>query len=122
MKKGFTDVYRSWPGGPHYTASKARMNGFMKTIAIELAKDNIIVNAVEPGHVISGGLEELSEEHMNNITFGIPMGRFAKADDAAYAYLFLVSDEARYMSGQSIIVDGGQRLPESDQYMQMHAY
>lgn len=109
-----------WPGGSHYTASKAGMNGFMKTIAIELAKDNITVNAVEPGNVLSEGLEEMGEEHMTNIASGIPMGRFATPEEVAYAHLFLASDEARYITGQSIIVDGGQILPESDQHMNMH--
>lgn len=109
-----------WPGGSHYTASKAGINGFMKTIAIELAKDNITVNAVEPGNVISEGLEELGTKHIDKITSGIPMGRLGTVEEIAYAHLFLASDEARYITGQSIIVDGGQVLPESDQHMQMH--
>jgi 3-oxoacyl-[acyl-carrier protein] reductase len=111
-----------WPGGSHYTASKAGMNGFMKTIAIELAKENITVNTVEPGNVISEGLEELGKEHMDKITSGIPMGRLATVEEIAYAHLFLASDEARYITGQSIIVDGGQILPESDQHMHMHVH
>ncbi len=109
-----------WPGGAHYTASKAGMNGFMKTIAIELAKDNITVNAVEPGNVLSEGLEEMTEEHQEKIASGIPMGRLGTPEEIAYAYVFLASDEASYITGQSIIVDGGQILPESDQHMQMH--
>lgn len=109
-----------WPGGAHYTASKAGMNGFMKTIAIELAKDNITVNAVEPGNVLSEGLEEMGAEHMTKISSGIPMGRLATPEEVAYAHLFLASDEARYITGQSIIVDGGQTLPESDEHMHMH--
>lgn len=111
-----------WPGGAHYTASKAGMNGFMKTIAIELARENITVNAVEPGNVISEGFEELGKDHMNSITSGIPMGRLATAEEVAYAHLFLASDEASYITGQSIIVDGGQTQPESDAHMHMHAH
>ncbi len=109
-----------WPGGTHYTASKAGMNGFMKTAAIELATYNITVNAVEPGNIVSEGLNEMSEEHIKNISSGIPMGRLGTPEDVAYAHLFLASDEASYITGQSIIVDGGQVLPESDQHMQMH--
>jgi len=106
-----------WPGGSHYTASKAGMNGFMKTIAIELAKDNITVNAVEPGNVLSEGLEEMTEEHREKIASGIPMGRLGTPEEIAYAYVFLASDEASYITGQSVIVDGGQILPESDQHI-----
>lgn len=109
-----------WPGGAHYTASKAGMIGFMKTVAIELARSNITVNAVEPGNVISEGFDELGEEHRDKITSGIPMGRLGTAEEIAYAHLFLASDEARYITGQSIVVDGGQVLPESDQHMHMH--
>jgi 3-oxoacyl-[acyl-carrier protein] reductase len=109
-----------WPGGAHYTASKAGMNGFMKTTAIELAKDNITVNAVEPGNISSEGLQEMSAEHVKNISSGIPMGRLGTPEDVAYAHLFLATDEASYITGQSIVVDGGQVLPESDQHMHMH--
>ena len=109
-----------WPGGAHYTASKAGMNGFMKTVAIELARDNITVNAVEPGNFLSEGLEDMGAEHIQKIASGIPMGRLGTPEEVAYAHLFLASDEARYITGQSIIVDGGQVLPESDDHMRMH--
>lgn len=102
------------PGASHYTASKAGMNGFMKTIAIELAQYNITVNAVEPGNIISAGFEELGDEHKKYMTAGIPMGRLGTAEEIAYAHLFLASDESRFMTGQSMIIDGGQILPESD--------
>jgi len=88
-----------WPGGSHYTASKAGMDGFMKTIAIELAKDNITVNAVEPGNVLSEGLEEMSEEHREKIASGIPMGRLGTPEEVAYAHLFLASDEGQVYHG-----------------------
>jgi len=103
------------PGASHYTASKAGMNGFMKTIAIELAKYNITVNAVEPGNILSEGFEELGEDHLKKMTKAIPLGRLGTAEEVAYAHLFLASDEARYITGQSIIVDGGQLLPESSE-------
>jgi 3-oxoacyl-[acyl-carrier protein] reductase len=102
-----------WPGGSHYTASKAGMNGFMKTIAIEVAKDNILVNAVEPGNIASEGFDELGEEHEKRMTAAIPLGRLGTPEEVAYVHLFLASDEARYITGQSIIVDGGQTLPET---------
>lgn len=102
-----------WPGGAHYTASKAGMNGFMKTAAIELAKYNINFNAVEPGNIATEGLAELSEEHVKAMTDAIPMRRLGTPTDVAQAALFLASDEAKFITGQSIIVDGGQILPES---------
>lgn len=65
------------PGLSHYTASKAGMNGFMKTLAIELAKYNITVNAVEPGNIISEGFEELGDEHKkkNNLRYSTSQTR-----------------------------------------------
>lgn len=101
------------PGVSHYTASKSGMNGFMHTVAIELAKYNIAVNAVEPGNVVSEGYNELGEDHKRRITAAIPLGRLGTPEEVAFAHLFLASDEARYITGQSIIVDGGQILPES---------
>ncbi|MBS0184829.1 MAG: SDR family oxidoreductase [Proteobacteria bacterium] len=101
------------PGASHYTASKGGMNGFMHTLAIELAKYNITVNAVEPGNIMSEGFDMLGDEHKKRILAAIPMGRLGVPEDIAYADVFLASDEAQYITGQSIIVDGGQVLPES---------
>ena len=98
----------------NYTASKAGVNGFMKSIAIELAKYNITVNAVEPGNIITEGLSVAnSPQVIVERTKAIPMGRLGTAEEIAYAELFLASDEAQYITGQSMIVDGGQTLPES---------
>lgn len=102
------------PGVSHYTASKAGLNGFMRTVAIELARYGITVNAVEPGNIISEGFEELSEEHKQKMLSAIPMNRLGTGEDVGQAHLFLASDAASYITGQSIIVDGGQTLPESD--------
>jgi 3-oxoacyl-[acyl-carrier protein] reductase len=101
------------PTKSHYTASKAGMNGFMKTIAIELAKYNITVNAVEPGNIITDGLSTNGSKIMEERARAVPMRRLGTVDEVAYAHLFLASDEARYITGQSIIVDGGQTLPET---------
>lgn len=102
------------PTKSHYTASKGGMNGFMKTIAIELAKYNITVNAVEPGNIETEGLKKNNDANaVAERTKPIPMGRLGTPEETAYAHLFLASDEARYITGQSIIVDGGQTLPET---------
>lgn len=102
------------PGVAHYTASKAGMNGFMRTLAIEVAQYGITVNAVEPGNVISEGFNELSKEHKQKMLSAVPMNRLAIGEEVAKAHLFLASDDASYITGTSIIVDGGQTLPESD--------
>lgn len=102
------------PGKSHYTASKAGLTGFMKTIAIELAQYNITVNAVEPGNIETEGLiAKNSPEAIKERVAPIPMKRLGTTHEVAYAHLFLASDEARYITGQSIIVDGGQTLPET---------
>lgn len=102
-----------WPGGVHYTASKAGITGFIRTAAIELAKYPIYINAVEPGNIISEGLEETSEQHQENMLRAIPLRRLGTPEDVANTYLFLASDDSNYITGQSIIVDGGQVLPET---------
>jgi 3-oxoacyl-[acyl-carrier protein] reductase len=102
------------PGKSHYTAAKSGMNGFMKTIAIELAKYNITVNAVEPGNIETEGLAKVnSPQAIKERIAPIPMKRLGTPEEVAFAHLFLASDEARYITGQSIIVDGGQTLPET---------
>lgn len=102
------------PGASNYTASKAGMNGFMKSIAIELAKYNINVNAVEPGNIITLELEKAcSKKEIANRIKAIPMGRLGTSVEIAQSCLFLASGESNYITGQSIIVDGGQTLPET---------
>ncbi len=101
------------PGYSHYTASKAGISGFIRTAAIELAKYNITINAVEPGNILTEGLEDVGEEHMKRMTKAIPMGRLGTTEDIGFATLFLASDEAKFITGQTLVVDGGQVLPES---------
>ena len=101
------------PGYSHYTASKGGVAGFIRTAAVELAKYKINVNAVEPGTIISEGLEAMGSDHMNNMIRAVPLGRLGTAEDVAYAIMFLASKEASYITGQSLIIDGGQTLPES---------
>ncbi len=101
------------PGFSHYTASKAGIAGFIKTAAVELAKYNININAVEPGTIMTEGLEDLGQDHINNMIRAIPLGRLGTPTDVGHAILFLASIEASYITGQSLIVDGGQTLPES---------
>jgi 3-oxoacyl-[acyl-carrier protein] reductase len=101
------------PGFSHYTASKGGIAGFVRTAAVELAKYKININAVEPGNIMTEGLDELGQDHIDNMIRAIPLGRLGTPEDVAQAILFLASKEASYITGQSIIVDGGQTLPES---------
>lgn len=99
---------------PHYAAAKAGVNGFMRSVALELAPQNITINAVEPGNIMTPGMKaNLGEEYIKNQEQIIPMSKLGDPDDIAYAIMFFASDEAKYITGQSLVVDGGQILPES---------
>lgn len=102
------------PGTAYYASSKGGMNAFIRTAAIELAKDNITVNGVEPGFIRTTAMELLAdEEGLAQMSKYIPVGYMGSPEDIAYAMLYLASDEARYVTGQTIVVDGGSTLPET---------
>ncbi|HHZ07390.1 MAG TPA: SDR family oxidoreductase [Rhizobiales bacterium] len=101
-------------GGAHYSAAKAGVNAFVRGAAFELARDGITVNGVEPGFIAKPGRGTLSTaEKQAAIGRHIPMGRMGEADDVACAMLYLASAEAKYVTGQTIVVDGGSTLPET---------
>lgn len=98
----------------HYAASKGGMNGFIKTAALELARENITVNGVEPGYILTQAMSLLAEgDELAEMASLIPNGDLGKPEDIANTMLFLASDEASYITGQTIVVDGGSTLPES---------
>jgi len=101
------------PGWSHYGATKAAQLGFMRTAAIELAALGITVNAVLPGNIESEGMDELGDEYTQRMAATIPLKRLGTAAEIGNAALFLATDEAAYITGQTIVVDGGQVLPES---------
>ena len=101
------------PGWTHYGASKAGQLGFMRTAAIELAPSGITVNAVLPGNIETEGLGVLGEDYYDQMVAAIPMRKLGHVDDIGHAALFLATDEAGYITGQTIVIDGGQVLPES---------
>jgi 3-oxoacyl-[acyl-carrier protein] reductase len=102
--------YRGWT---HYGASKAAQLGFMRSAAMELAKDNVTINAVLPGNILTEGFEGNGPEYLAAMEASVPLGRLGTVDDIANAVLFLASDEAGYITAQQIVVDGGQVVPES---------
>ena len=99
-------------GFAHYGASKAAMLGLMRSLAVEVAGGGITVNAVMPGNVATPGLADTSEEHRDRMLAAIPMGRFGTPADVGFAVRFLAAPEAGYVTGQTLVVDGGQVLPE----------
>jgi 3-oxoacyl-[acyl-carrier protein] reductase len=113
VTSSITGPITGYPGWSHYAASKAGQLGFVRTAAIELAPHHITVNAVLPGNILTEGVEALGPEYIARMTSAIPQRRLGSVEDVAYAVLFLASDEAAFISGQTIVVDGGQVLPES---------
>ena len=103
----------SSPGHGHYSASKAGINGFIRAAAIEFAGYGITVNGVEPGNILTEAVQaQRSAEFIASMEAGIPLGRLGTPRDVANAVLYLASDEAEYITGTTIVVDGGQTLPE----------
>jgi 3-oxoacyl-[acyl-carrier protein] reductase len=104
----------SMPGSGAYATSKAAVTGFIHTAAIELAADNITVNAIEPGYIDTPGLSGLKARFgADRIAHFIPAKRLGRPEEIAGPMVFLASDEASYITGETIVVDGGARLPES---------
>jgi 3-oxoacyl-[acyl-carrier protein] reductase len=94
------------------------MLGFMRTAAIELAQFKITINAVLPGNVLTEGVVALGQKYINTMAASIPLQRLGGVEDIGYAVAFLASEEAGFITGQTIVVDGGQTLPESLQALQ----
>ncbi len=102
------------PGSGAYSASKGAVNGFIKAAALELAGDGITVNGVEPGYIDTPGLSRMKARYgAERIGHFIPYGALGDPADVAHAFLYLASDEAKFVTGQTIIVDGGAMLAES---------
>jgi len=95
------------PGQANYSASKAGVVGFTRTVARELARRNITCNAVAPGFIDTEMTRVLSDKAKENALAAIPMRRMGSADDVARAVAFLASDEAAYVTGHVLPVDGG---------------
>jgi 3-oxoacyl-[acyl-carrier protein] reductase len=94
-------------GQTNYAASKAGIIGFTKSLAKEVGSRNITVNAVAPGFIPTALTEVLPEEQMQTVIANTPLGRLGTVEDVAYASLFLASDEAAFITGQVLTVDGG---------------
>ncbi|WP_028230383.1 SDR family oxidoreductase [Paraburkholderia mimosarum] len=104
----------AYPGLAHYAASKAGVNGFIRAAALELAPLGVTVNGVEPGMIRTPAMENLGDAALcGHIARAVPLGRLGEPRDIAGAMLYLASEHAAYVTGQTIVVDGGATLPEA---------
>jgi 3-oxoacyl-[acyl-carrier protein] reductase len=113
LTSSITGAVVGQPGYGHYGASKAAMVGFMRSAALEVAAAGITINAVLPGNIRTPGFGDLGAEHERAMLAAIPLGMVGEPEDVGWAVRFLASPEARYITGQTLIIDGGQVLPES---------
>ena len=98
------------PGQTNYAASKAGMIGFSKALAQEVASRNITVNCIAPGFIESPMTDALNEQQKANILGNVPAGRLGTGDEIAAACVYLASDEAAYVTGQTLHVNGGMAM------------
>ena len=113
LTSSITGPITGFPGWSHYGASKAAQLGFLRTAAIELSPKHVTINAVMPGNVMTEGMTAMGEEYIREAEMVIPQHRLGSVEDIGYAALFFATDQAAYITGQTIVVDGGQVLPES---------
>lgn len=113
ITSSITGPITGYTGWSHYGASKAGQLGFMRSAALELAPWNITINAVMPGNIRTEGLDGLGNDYIKAMEASIPMKRLGTVADIANAALFFASEEAGYVTGQTLVIDGGQVLPET---------
>jgi 3-oxoacyl-[acyl-carrier protein] reductase len=113
LTSSITGPITGYPGWSHYGASKAGQLGFLKSAAMELSRYNATINAVMPGNIYTEGLHDLGQEYLDQMAASIPLKRLGSVEDIGHAVLFFASDEAGYITGQQIVIDGGQIIPES---------
>lgn len=112
LTSSITGPITGMSGFAHYGATKAGQNGFLKSACLELAPHGITINAVMPGNILTEGLADLGEEYLTKMSAAIPMGTLGTPEDIGTAMAFLCSDEAKWITGQTLVVDGGQTVPE----------
>jgi len=98
------------PGQANYAASKAGVIGMGKSVAYEVASRGITVNAIAPGFITTAMTDKLSDDQKSSLLTGVPMGRMGTSDEIAASALYLASDEAGYVTGQTLHVNGGMAM------------
>ncbi len=104
------NIYRGFPGMSHTGAARAGVENLTMTLAVEWSRYNIQVNAVAPGIIKSTGLDQYPPDFLAGIESAIPAKRLGTLEEVAYPVVFLCSPMARYITGETLYVDGGQRL------------
>ena len=110
---GITSVvaFTGNPGQANYAASKAGMLGMTKSLAVELAGRGVTVNCVAPGFITSAMTDKLTDSQKERILGMIPAGRMGEADEVAAAVVYLASNEAAYVTGHTVHINGGMAMP-----------
>ena len=104
------NIYKGFPGMAHTGAARAGVDNLTKTLAVEWSPYKVRVNAVAPGIIKSSGLEQYPPEILQGISDKVPLKRLGSTDEVAYLTLFLASPMADFITGETVYIDGGQRL------------
>lgn len=104
------NIYRGFPGMAHTGAARAGIDNLTKSLAVEWSPHNIRINAIAPGIIHSTGLQQYPEEMVKGIADTIPMKRLGTTEETGWPVLFLASPMAAYITGETLYVDGGQKL------------
>jgi 3-oxoacyl-[acyl-carrier protein] reductase len=117
VTSSITGPMTGFVGWTAYGASKAGQLGFMRSAALELAHSGVTINAILPGNIATEGLDSMGPDYLASMEAAVPLRRLGSVADIANAALFFASDEAGYITGQTLVVDGGQTIPESPEAM-----
>jgi 3-oxoacyl-[acyl-carrier protein] reductase len=113
ITSSITGPITGYSGWAHYEASKAGQLGSMRSAALKLARSKININAIMPGNSATEGLDELGQEYLRSMEASIPLGRLGSIEEVASAAWFLASEEVGCITGQTLVIDGGQTVPVS---------
>jgi len=113
LTSSITGPITGFPGWSHYGATKAAQLGFMRSAAMELAPAGVTINAVMPGNILTEGLVALGDEYLRGVEAVIPLGYIGAVRDIGYAALYFASKQAGFVTGTTLVVDGGQTVPET---------
>lgn len=104
------NIYRGFPGMVHTGAARAGVDNMTKSLAVEWSKYNIQINAIAPGIILSSGLDNYPPKMLDGLAENIPAKRLGRVDEVASLTLFLTTQAADYLTGDTIYIDGGQHL------------
>lgn len=113
LMSSITGDITGYPGGSLYGATKAGILGFMRSAALEYAKYGVTINSIQPGMIATEGLKKQLGVLSDKGAAVVPMKKLGEPEDIGVTACFFASEEAKYITGQSLVVDGGQILPET---------